>query len=174
MRKQKKFLIAFIGPVGSGKSHIAKILAKKLKSVLIRTDDIRVRLREQKKPYTTAPRIAAHFRDQALERDKSVIMDFDAVLPRRQQQLAAISKHYDASFFLIRIDIPEALILQRLRAKRYTKKELFKNATEAIRVYHIRKRLHERRLQARLDFVINNAKPPAPQIQQIIKKITGL
>ena len=166
--------MGFMGPVGSGKSYIANMFARKLKAILIRTDDIRVQLREHKKPYTNAPRIAARLRDQALAQGKSIIMDFDAVLPRRQKELAATARRHSAHFFLIRIDTPEPLILQRLRAKHYTKKELFKNAEEAIRVYHIRKKLHTKQLQARQNFVINNAKPPIPQIQQIIKKIKDI
>mgnify|MGYP001557997408 FL=1 len=174
MRKQKKSLIAFVGPVGSGKSYIANILAKKLKAIHLRTDDIRVELRTKSKPYTTAPRIAAYLRDKALKQEKSVIADFDAVLPRRQHELKKIAERYRADFFLIRVDTPEKLILQRLRRKRYTKKELFNNATEAIRVYHIRKKLHKKQLQTHPNFVINNDKPLEPQIQQVVKKIKSI
>ncbi len=168
---QQKLLIALTGPVGSGKSHIAAILAKKLKAVHIRTDKIRVELREQGKSYDTAIRIATKLRDQALKEGKSVIADFDAVLPRRQRELKKIAEKYNAHFFLVRVDTPEEVIIRRLRAKRYTKKELFKNAMEAIRVYHIRKKLHEKRLQSIPDFAINNGKPLASQIERIIEKI---
>ena len=172
MPQQKSpLLIALMGPVGSGKSYIAKILAKKLHAIHIRTDDIRVKLREQGKAYTAARRIAASVRDQALGRGKSVIADFDAVLPRRQRELASIAKKYGASFFLLVINTPEKIILARLRKKRYTKKELFKNAKEAIRVYFIRKKLHEKGLRATPDFAINNDKPLEPQIERILKKI---
>ena len=171
MQHQKKFLVTLTGPVGSGKSHIAAILAKKLKAVHIRTDDIRVELRTQGKSYDAAPRIAAVLRDQALKEHKSVIADFDAVLPRRQRELKKISEKYGAQFVLIRIDTPEELILRRLKAKHYTKKELFKNAAEAIRVYHIRKKLHEKRLQSVPDFAINNGKPLTPQIRQIMREL---
>lgn len=171
MQKQIKFLIALTGPVGSGKSYIANILAKKLRATHIRTDDIRVELRNMGKGYDTAVRIAACSRDQALEQDKSVIADFDAVLPRRQRELKKIAETYGAHFFLIRIDTPEKVILRRLRRKHYTKKELFKDSTEAIRVYHIRKKFHEKQLQSTPDFVINNAKPLTSQITRIVKKI---
>ena len=160
-----------MGPVGSGKSYIAKILAKKLGAVHIRTDDIRVELREKGKTYNAAPRIAADVRDQALSRGKSVIADFDAVLPRRKRELARMAKKYGAAFFLIAVNTPEKIILARLRKKRYTKKELFQNAEEAIRVYFMRKTAREKGLRATPDFAINNAKPLAPQIQQIINKI---
>ena len=166
-----KFLLALMGPVGSGKSYIAKILAKKLHAVHIRTDDIRVELRAQGKTYDVAPRIAAELREQALDSGKSVIADFDAVLPRRKRELARVAKKYSASFFLIAVNAPEKTILARLRKKRYTKKELFKNADQAIRVYFIRKQLREKGLRATPDFAINNAKPLAPQIERIIKII---
>jgi predicted kinase len=174
MYKQKKLLIALTGSVGSGKSYIAKILAKKLGAIHIRTDDIRVKLRTQGKPYTTAPRIAAGLRNQALEQRKSVIADFDAVLPRRQHELKKIADRYHAHFFLIQINAPEKLILHRLRHKHYTKKELFKNAKEAIRVYYIRKKLREKRLQSVPDFAINNGKLLAAQIERIIQQLVGI
>lgn len=171
---RNKFLIALLGPVGSGKSYIAKILSKKLNALHIRTDDIRVELRNKGKSYNAAPRIAAQRRDQALQTGKSVIADFDAVLSRRQRELVGIAKKWKARFFLIHIQTPEKTILARLRKKRYTKKELFKNAAEAIRVYYIRRKLHEKQLQARADFVINNGKILAPQIREVVKKIKGL
>ena len=163
-----------MGPVGSGKSYIAKILAKKLGAIHIRTDDIRVELRAQGKRYDAAPRIAANLRDQALSSGKSVIADFDAVLPRRQRELAKVAKKYGASFFLIAVNTPEQIILARLREKRYTKKELFKNADEAIRVYFIRKQIREKGLRASPNFVINNAKTLKPQIEKIVRNITVL
>lgn len=83
-----------------------------------------------------------------------------------------------ARFILIKINTPEKLILKRLRKKKYTAGELFKNAEGAIRVYFIRKKLREKlrrkSLKIRPDFVINNARPLAPQIEKIIQKLRGL
>lgn len=76
MQTENKFLIALLGPVGSGKSYIAKILSKKLNALHIRTDDIRMELHNKAKSYNAAPRIAAQRRDQALQAGKSVIADF--------------------------------------------------------------------------------------------------
>ena len=172
MKQPSLLLIALTGPVGSGKSYIAKILAKKLHAAHIRTDDIRVQLRAQGKRYDPAPRIAAQLRDTALSERKSVIADFDAVLPRRKRELARVAKKYSASFFLIAVNAPEKTILARLQKKRYTKKELFQNAEEAIRVYFIRKAARKRGLRATPDFAINNGKPLKPQIERIIKKLS--
>jgi len=171
---KRQFLIAFIGPVGSGKTHIAKILAKKLHAAHIRTDDARVGLRRQGHSYSRAPSIAAHQRDAALAEEKSVIMDFDAILPKRQRELHHVAHRYRTHFFLIRIRIPEKIILRRLRQHRYTSRDLFRNAKEAIRTYFIRKALHKKQPPAKADFVINNARPLAPQIQKIVSRLKGL
>jgi predicted kinase len=147
------------------------MLAKELKAIHIRTDDIRIGLKAQEKSYGAAPRIATALCDEALSKGKSVIQDFDAVLPRRQKELLRAAKKHGARFFLIRIQTPERLILSRLRKKRYTKRDLFTNANEAIRVYFIRKRLHKRTPKAVPDFIINNGKLLLPQIQRAVKKI---
>lgn len=169
------FLIALTAPVGSGKSYVARILAKKLNAVHIRTDDIRIALRTREKSYAAAPRLAAALRDGALLKGKSVIDDFDAVLPRRQRELRRAAKKYGARFFLIRIQTPEKLILERLRKKRYTKKDLFTNANEVIRVYFIRKKLHRKVARPTPNFVIHNGEQSLlEQIQKAVKVIKRL
>lgn len=173
MTAHRLFLIALTAPVGSGKSYVARILAKKLKAVHIRSDDIRVGLRAEGKSYTAVPRIAAALRNEAFLNGRSVVYDLDAVLPRRQREPRRAAKKYGARFFLIRIQAPEKLILARLRKKRYTKKDLFINAGEAIRVYFIRKKLHEKVPHTVPDFVIHNGKPLLAQIQRVVKSIKG-
>lgn len=168
---QKIFLIALTAPVGSGKSYIANILAKKLDAVHIRTDDVRIALRAEGKSYGAAPRISADLINKSLFYGKSVIADFDTVLPIRQQELRRTAKKHGARFFLIRIQTPEELIIRRLRKKRYPKNDIFLNADHAIRVYFIRKKLHKKTPHASADFIINNGKPLGSQIQKIVKAL---
>lgn len=172
-----KFLVALTGPIGSGKTHIARMLAKKLGAVHVRTDDIRVRLRKQGKSFANAPKIAQKLLASALSRGKTAVADFDALLPKRRQRLKIIAENTGARFILTKINTPEKLILWRLRKKKYTAKDLFKNAGEAIKVYFIRKKLHEklrrRKLKIRPDFVINNARPLRQQIEKMIKRLRG-
>lgn len=177
MEKNKQspiFLIAMVGPVGSGKSFIANILSNKLKAAHIRTDDIRVELRRQGRSYSRAYTIARYRAKTVLEKKKSVISDFDAVLPGRRQELKKIARNYGAKFILIHIKTPEKIILKRLRAHKYASRDLFKNSQEAIRVYFSRKKFHTRQLKIHPDFVINNARPLEPQIQKIVKKLKSL
>lgn len=176
MHSEKKFLISFIGPVGSGKTHVARMLVKLLKAVHVCTDDIRMRLRKDGKPFTRAPLMANQLLRHALGAGKSVIADFDAVRPERRQSLKNFVKRFGARLILIKIVTPEKLLLQRLKKKCYTKNELFRDASHAVQVYFIRKKFHERMRRRnknlRPDFIINNAKPLAPQIKKIVKKLT--
>ncbi|OHA00493.1 MAG: hypothetical protein A3C07_01410 [Candidatus Sungbacteria bacterium RIFCSPHIGHO2_02_FULL_47_11] len=176
--KRQKFLITFIGPIGSGKTHVALRLAKSFKSAHIRTDDIRVRLGKEDKPFTRAPLMANQLLRHALAAGKSVIADFDAVRPERRQSLKNLAKRFGARFILIKIVTPEKLLLARLKKKRYITSELFRDARHAIQVYFIRKKFHERlrrrNKNLRPNFVINNARPLAPQIKKVVKNLKGL
>lgn len=87
MVKKQKLLVALTGPVGSGKTYIARILAKKLGAVHVRTDDLRVTLRKQGKSLSSARRLARKETETALSKGKKVVADFDAVLPKTQKIL---------------------------------------------------------------------------------------
>ena len=155
-----KFLIGFVGPVGSGKTHIARIFARKLTAVHVRTDDIRIALRRQGKSYGAAPALARRKRDEVLAAGRSVVMDFDAIRPVRRAELQRSAKKFGARVFIIQVVTPERLILTRFHRHRYTRRDFFKNAAEAARVYFMRRKLHARAL--------------TPQIRKIIKRMKGL
>ncbi|MFY9462396.1 MAG: AAA family ATPase, partial [Candidatus Sungiibacteriota bacterium] len=104
-----KFLIAFIGPVGSGKTYIARILARKLGAVHVRADDIRVALRRRGKAasISTVRKIGAEKREEGFRRGKSVVSDFDAVHTRRRRELARFAKRYGAKAVFIKVETSE-------------------------------------------------------------------
>ena len=170
---KKKFLIAFIGPVGSGKTYIARILVRKLGAIHVRADDIRVALRRGGKTASVSMvrRIGAEKIKEGFRRGKSVISDFDAVHARRRRELARFAKRFGAKAVFIKIETPEKIILKRLRRHRYGKNDLLRSREEAVRVYFIRRKFHRKPLRPKPDFVINNARPLGPQIQRIVKKV---
>ena len=175
MGLKQKFLIAFIGPVGSGKTYIARILARKLGAVYVRADDIRVALRRRGKAasISTVRRTGAEKMKEGFRRGKSVVSDFDAVHTRRRRELARFAKRSGAKAVFVKVETPEKIILKRLRRHRYGKNDLFRSREEAIRIYFIRRKFHQRKLRPRPDFVINNARPLRPQVNKIIKKLKG-
>ena len=176
MANKKKFLIAFIGPVGSGKTYIARILARKLGAVHVRADDIRVALRRRGKAASISAvrKIAAEKMQEGFRRGKSAVSDFDAVLSKRRRELARFAKRCGAKAVFVKVETPEKIILKRLRRHRYGKNDLFRSKEEAIRIYFIRRKLHRKPLRPKPDFVINNARPLEPQIYKIVKKLKGL
>ena len=174
----RPFVIAMIGPVGSGKSHVARILAQKLGAAHLRTDDVRVRLRRRGQPMQYAVSAMRHRAEALLRRGMPVILDSDFVNPQKRRELKRLLAPLGARSYFIEVGTPEPLILARLREKRYTADDLFPNAGEAIRVYHVRKKFRAkfkpavpsgRRFQP--DFTVDNAKPLGPQIEMITTKI---
>lgn len=175
---KQKFLIALTGLVGSGKTYIARIIARHLKAVHVRTDDIRIALSRQGKSWDGAVDIAEKRMEESLTHGRSVVMDFDAVRRQRQKTLRQKAQKYNARFFLVKIMTSEKIIIERLKNHRYTKKDIFRSAEDAIKIYFIRKKFHaklrRRQGSTRADFTIDNAKTIEPQINKIIKKIKGL
>lgn len=172
--KPQPFVIATIGPVGSGKTYVATILARRLGARHINTDVIRVALRRQHKPENRAIPIANRLQEKLLARGESLILDHDIVNPVRRRELHGRLREFGVKIYFLQIRTPERLILARLRRKRYTGRDLFRNADEAIRVYHFRKKFHRTRQRFTPNFTIDNARPLGPQINRIVKEIKKL
>lgn len=171
---RQQFVIAFIGPVGSGKTYISLILAKALGAERINTDDIRVALRRKGLPESRAIPIAHRLQERLLRGGTSIILDHDVVNPVRRRELRERLAPFGARIYFIKVEAPEGLILARLRARRYTSRDLFRNAEHAVRVHYIRRKFHEKHGGFRPDFTIEDGKSLEPQIMKIVKEIKGL
>lgn len=172
-KERKLFIIALVGVVGSGKTHVAKILARRLGAKRITTDDVRVSLRGRGKSYGQAPAITARLAERALLHGKSVILDFDAINPARREEVNARAEKFGARVLTVEVRTPERLILARLREKRYTPGDLFLDAAEAVRAYFERKKFRTkfRGKHFTQDFTIDNSRSLAPQTAKIVPAI---
>ncbi|MDP3727420.1 MAG: ATP-binding protein [bacterium] len=177
-RKRHPFVIALIGPVGSGKSYVARILASKLGAVHLRTDDVRVTLRRRGQSMYDAVSVMRHRAEALLRRGMPVILDSDFVNPEKRRELERLLAPLGARLYFIEVDTPEPLILARLRENRYTADDFFPNAEEAIRVYYVRKKFRAKfestlTLGGRFkpDFTVDNTEPLGPQIGKIVKEV---
>lgn len=171
-RRRHLFIIALIGPVGSGKTYVAQILARELGARRINTDAIRVALRRQHTPENRAIPIANRLQEKFLARGESLILDHDVVNPVRRRELRERLRNFGVKIYFLHIRTPERLILARLRRKRYNpSRDLFRSAEEAIRVYYFRKKFHTRQQRFRPDFTIDNAKPLRPQVERVVERI---
>lgn len=172
-RRSRLFIIAMIGPVGSGKTYVARILAKRLGALRLTTDDIRRRLARRGQPIARAIAISNRRSEGVLKRGRSIILDFDAVHAKRQEELKALAERYGARIFFIRVKAPEATILKRLRAQHYPIPGVFNSVQHALLAYFHRRRFHQRKLHCRPLFVIDNSgsQPLEPQIARIVKHV---
>lgn len=170
---RQPFIIALIGQVGSGKTHIARLLAEKLDAAHVNTDAIRVTLRRRGEPMSRAIALAHRLQERLLRQGKSLILDHDMVNPMRRRELRTRLRPCGAHIYFMQIVTPERLILARLRRKRYTRADLFRNPAEAIRVYYFRKAFRKKFLAKSFtpDFVIDNSEPLGPQISEIVEAI---
>ncbi|GEM_PF-2827119 len=173
--RRSPFIIAFVGVVGSGKTYLAKILARRLRAKRITTDDIRVALRERGESYDSAPTITRQRAETCLRRGQSVILDFDAINPDRDREFRELAQLANARLYRIEVRTSERLIIVRLRRKTYTPRDLFRNAEQAIRVYFQRNKFRKKFSHIRANFTVQNDLPLEPQINKIVKHIhTGL
>ncbi len=128
-----------IGPIGSGKTYIAKILEKRLGALRLTTDDIRRRLARQGKSISRAIAISDKLREKALSRKRSIILDFDAVRAQKHRELKALTKRHGGRIFFVQVKAPEAVILKRLRVQRYPIPGVFNSLQHALLVYFSRR-----------------------------------
>src|SRR3989344_1725494 len=94
-RKTKKpIIVAMIGLVGSGKSSVARELAKHIGATVIEVDDIRVELRKQKECYDRARTIAEDVAIDVVKRGGNVVIDSDFVASEKRTNLFKKTRRY--------------------------------------------------------------------------------
>lgn len=86
-KTEKSVIVALIGLVGSGKSSVARELAKHIGATIIEGDDIRIELRKQGERYERARAIAENVALEVVTRGGSAILDSDFIDAKKRASL---------------------------------------------------------------------------------------
>ena len=117
MKKHPKpVLVGMVGLVGSGKSTVAKEIAKHLKAEIIWQDGIRLAFRRRRGSYRTAEvdREADRLLGQVLREGRNAVDDGDAVSTRNQKRLARLAKRYGARLLFVRVICASDVVFGRI------------------------------------------------------------
>jgi len=101
-KTEKPTMIAMVGLVGSGKSSVAKELARILLATIIEGDDIRVQLCKQNERYEGTRKIAENAVLKIIEQGGNVILDSDHIDPKKRASLREKIKQTGAKLIFIR------------------------------------------------------------------------
>lgn len=93
---KKPIIVAMIGLVGSGKSSVAKELAKSIGAIVVESDKIRVQLRKINENYNHLQQITENITKQIIKKGGNVILDSDFINLEKRQGLNKISKKVKA------------------------------------------------------------------------------
>jgi len=138
---KEQFLLCPIGLMGSGKTTIIKLLAKKLFLVRISGDEIRELLNERGFDYDRVKEIGANVTKKYIERGFSVAIDADCVTKEVREYIEKFKNENKIKVFWIHINPPEKFIINNF--KRPKPAWLFKEFKDIKEGYLYRKSLHK-------------------------------
>jgi predicted kinase len=102
-KTKKPVVVAMIGLVGSGKSTVAKELAKYLPATVIEGDAIRVFLRKEGEKYEGMRKIAENVMAYVIQNGGNVILDSDYIDAKKRASLRKKAEQFGARVYFIRV-----------------------------------------------------------------------
>ena len=128
MKSKKLKTVAIVGLVGSGKSSVAKYLAKLIGAKVISANSIRVALRKKGQGYGRVENMAEKEASSAVKKGKNVILDSDFVTSKKRKMLERkIGKA--AKIFYLRTFSDRDVMIGRLVSAKYTPNDLYGGAS---------------------------------------------
>lgn len=114
-------LVVMVGPPGTGKSHLVRLLAQKLPLKVVETDEIRRQLtprpeytaRENRKVFAVAHRRI----DRLLRQGKDVVFDATNIYEWGRRTLYRIAENDGAKLLIVRTVAPDEVVQERLRGR---------------------------------------------------------
>ncbi len=114
-KTSKPVIIAMIGPVGSGKSSVAKELARHIGATVIEGDAIRVELRKQGERFERARAIAENAAISVVKHGGNAILDSDFVDAKKRASLREKARRAGVRVVFIRTYCDLDVMSQRIR-----------------------------------------------------------
>jgi len=103
-----------VGLTGSGKSSVAKELARLLRANVLESNAIRISLRKEKKPYAEVSKIMEMQAEEDLLKGRSVVIDADFIDPKKRKGLNLKAKKTGAPVFYIRTICDHDIMIGRM------------------------------------------------------------
>ena len=172
---KKTILIILSGLPGTGKSHLANIIADNLPITIIETDFIRHEL--FKNPNYTGNENAAVFSvchaliEELLISNVSVLLDATNLLRKNRKRLYRIAENSDANMLLVALTAPEDIVRDRL-ALRTSKPDPKNNSSADISVYNKLKETAQPIL--RQHYIIDSSLDIYPALHKILRKASTM
>lgn len=116
---KKPLIIAMVGLVGSGKTTIAREIAKGIGAEVIDSGEIRIALRKMSKGYDKARQIAEAVAGEIIRRGNSVVLTSDFVDVQKRRVLEKKAKQFDARVAYIHTFCDRDVLIGRIISRRY-------------------------------------------------------
>jgi len=128
-RAKKPVLVAMVGIVGSGKSSVARELAKHIGAVVVEGDKIRQLLRRVGECFDNVSMIAENLAAELLKSGHNVILDSDAAVnPKKRKRLLGMAKKSGVKVFFVRTVAEQDVMFGRMLSARYSPQSFFGGA----------------------------------------------
>lgn len=123
MKTKQPIIVALVGLVGSGKTSVARDLAKYLHAEVIEGDAIRVRLRKEKLDYEKARAIAEALAEEYVRCEKNVVIDSDFIDANKRKVLEKKARVFGARVAYVRVCVNHDAAIGRIMSAPYRKSQ---------------------------------------------------
>lgn len=119
-KTEKPLVVAMIGLVGSGKSTVARELAREIGATVVCSDDIRILLRKQGAGYARVRDIAINVADEVLKSGGNVVLDSDFADKAKRDTIRTHARTVGHRLILIRVHADLDILIGRMLSAKST------------------------------------------------------
>lgn len=123
MKTKQPIIVAMVGLSGSGKTSVARELAKYLHAEVIEGDSIRVLLRKEKLGYEKARAVVEALAEEYIRRGKNVVIDSDFVDAKKRKVLEKKALILGVRIAYVRVCVNHDVAIGRMISASYRKSQ---------------------------------------------------